>query len=128
MKRRAVQIASEIEKAVSEVLARGLSDPRAQGLITVTGVEVLEDLSVARVTVSILPEEQEALTMHGLKSAAGFIRREAMKRIHVREMPILEFRVDTGLKNQAKVFALLNKIAEEREAKGGGEQGGGSEA
>jgi ribosome-binding factor A len=113
-----LQIASELEKAVGEVLARGLSDPRAKGMITVTALDLTEDLSIAKVTVSVMPEEHEQITMHALASASGFVRREVMKRVHLREMPVLMFRLDTGLKNQAKVFELLNKIAQERVERG----------
>lgn len=115
MKRRTLQVASTLEKAVAEVLARGLSDPRARGLITVIGVEVTDDFSLAKISVTIMPEEHEQITMHALTAAAGYIRREAMKHIHLREMPHLTFYLDTGLKNQARVFELLNKAAEERE-------------
>lgn len=115
MKRRTLQVASTLEKAVADVLARGLSDPRARGLITVTGIEVTDDFSFAKISVTIMPEEHEQITMHALTAAAGYIRREAMKHIHLREMPHLTFFLDTGLKNQARVFELLNKAAEERE-------------
>lgn len=118
MKRRTLQVASTIEKAVADVLARGLSDPRVKGLITVTGIEITDDFSQAKISVTIMPEEHEQITMHALAAAAGFIRREAMKHVHLREMPHLRFEVDTGLKNQARVFELLNKAAEEREARG----------
>lgn len=117
MKRRTLQVASTIEKAVAEVLARGLADPRIRGMITVTGIDVTDDFSLARISVTIMPEEHEAITMHALKAAAGFIRREAMKHVQLREMPHLSFEVDTGLKNQAKVFELLNRAAEERQAR-----------
>ncbi|MCL4220400.1 MAG: 30S ribosome-binding factor RbfA [Phycisphaerales bacterium] len=117
MRRRTLQVASTVEKAVAEVLARGLSDPRAKGLITVTGIEVTDDFSLAKISVTIMPEEHEQITMHALTAAAGFIRREAMKHVHLRDMPHLSFHLDTGLKNQARVFELLNKVAEEREAR-----------
>lgn len=118
MKRRTLQVASTVEKAVADVLARGLSDPRIRGLITVTGIEVTDDFSQAKISVTVMPEEHEQITMHALTAAAGFIRREAMKHVHLREMPHLRFEVDTGLKNQARVLELLNKAAQEREARG----------
>jgi len=114
MNRRSEQVASNIERAVTSVLARGLNDPRIKGMITVTGVKVTEDLSQARVRVTIMPEEHEALTMHGLRAATGHIRREAMKQIQLREMPTLEFFLDEGMKNQIKVMELLNKAANEK--------------
>jgi ribosome-binding factor A len=114
MKRRTQQVASNIERAVTQVLARGLNDPRVKGLITVTGVEVTDDISRARVSVTIMPEEHEALTMHGLRAATGHIRRETMKQVHLREMPTLEFVLDEGMKNQHKVMELLNRAASEK--------------
>lgn len=114
MKRRTEQVASNITRAVTAVLARGLNDPRVKGLITVTGVELTDDLSRARIRVSVMPEEHEALTMHGLRAATGHIRRETMKQVHLREMPTLEFFIDEGIKNQFKVQELLNKAAAEK--------------
>ena len=114
MNRRTKQVASNIERAVTSVLARGLSDPRIRGMITVTEVDLTDDLMRARIRVSIMPEKHEALTMHGLRAATGYIRRETMKKIHLRFMPTIEFLVDEGLKNQFKVIELLNKAAAER--------------
>lgn len=114
MNRRSEQVASNIERAVTNVLAKGLNDPRVKGMITVTGVKVTDDLAQARIRVTIMPEEAEALTMHGLKAATGYIRREAMKQIQLRDMPTIEFFLDEGMKNQIKVMELLNKAANEK--------------
>lgn len=114
MNRRSEQVASNIERAVTSVLARGLNDPRIKGMITVTSVSVTDDLAQARIRVTIMPEEHEALTMHGLKAATGHIRRETMKQIQLREMPTLEFFLDEGMKNQIRVMELLNKAASEK--------------
>jgi ribosome-binding factor A len=114
MKRRTKQVASNIEKAVTAVLARGLSDPRVRGIITVTEVDMTDDLLRARIRVTVMPEKHEALTMHGLRAATGHIRREAMKKIHLRHMPSFEFLVDEGLKNERKIIELLNKAASEQ--------------
>jgi ribosome-binding factor A len=114
MNRRAKQVASNIGQAVTSVLARGLSDPRIRGMITVTEVEMTDDLLQARIRVSVMPEEFEALTMHGLRAATGHIRREAMKKIHLRSMPTFEFFVDEGLKNQRKILELLDKAKHEK--------------
>lgn len=114
MSRRAKQVAANIGQAVTSVLARGLSDPRIRGMITVTEVEMTDDLLQARIRVSVMPEEYEALTMHGLRAATGHIRREAMKKIHLRLMPTFEFFVDEGLKNQRKILELLDLARNEK--------------
>src|SRR5204863_7128593 len=69
--RRSDQFGAELTRAVQEVLARGLQDPRVSGLITVTGVNVTENLSDATVSVSVLPEDRQELTLHGLRGAAA---------------------------------------------------------
>ena len=110
--RRDGQLAAEIGKAVQSILARGLSDPRIRGLITVTGVDILDQRRRARVKVTVLPQEHEALTMHGLRAATGHIRKEAMARVRSRMFPQLEIVVDEQLKNQNEVLALIAKANE----------------
>ncbi|MEZ6318936.1 MAG: 30S ribosome-binding factor RbfA [Phycisphaerales bacterium] len=117
MKRRTEQVASTLQRLLQERLARGLADPRVRGLITVTRVELSDDLSRARVKVTVLPESQESLTMHGLRSAGPKIRRDVGERLHLKVLPELVFEVDEGIKEQAKVMALLEKDRAEREAR-----------
>lgn len=117
MSRRTQQIASTMMRALQQRLARGLADPRMRGLVTVTGVDVTEDLERATVRVTVMPEEHEALTLHALASAAGKLRRELADDVRIRQMPVLRFVVDEGLKEQAKVLALLAKDRAEREAR-----------
>ena len=117
MSRRTQQIASTMMRALQQRLARGLADPRMRGLVTITGVDVAEDLEQATVRVTVMPEEHEALTLHALSSAAGKLRRELADEVRIRQMPVLRFVVDEGLKEQAKVLALLAKDRAEREAR-----------
>lgn len=109
MSHRPLQVAATLQRAVQTVLTRGLSDPRVRGLITVTRVEVADDLRDATVYISVRPEEQEALTMHGLKSAAVHIRRHAGELIEMRSLPRLHFKTDRAVKAQASVIAAINK-------------------
>ena len=89
MSRRTEQLASTIQLQLQMMLARGLSDPRVRGLITITGVRVTEDLTTAFVSVSVLPAEQQTLTMHGLRAAAAFLRRELGDKIAIPTRPTL---------------------------------------
>ena len=81
MSHRREQIGSTLEREIQAVLARGLNDPRIRGLVTVTGVEVTSDLKHARVLISVLPEEHEALTLHGLRAASGRLGRRRSQRL-----------------------------------------------
>jgi ribosome-binding factor A len=107
MTQRTEQIASVIRAAVQAVLSRGLNDPRVRGLISVTKVEVLPDLSEARVHVSVLPAEQAELTMHGLRGAAGYVQREIAPEVTAKRMPRLVFRLDESLKKQSEINAAI---------------------
>src|SRR5262245_20459949 len=100
MSQRTEQLGSVIQGSVQRLITRGLNDPRIGGLISVTKVEVTDDLAEARVFVSILPAERSELTMHGLHSAAGYVQREVAKDVAARRMPRLSFRLDTSLKRQ----------------------------
>jgi ribosome-binding factor A len=117
MSRRTQQMASEIHKAIQEVIDRGLHDPRISGLITVTGVRVTDDLKSAFVEVSILPGEKQTLTMHGLRAAARHIRRQVGDLIAIKQMPEVVFRLDESLKKQAGVLDAISRAVAEREAR-----------
>lgn len=115
MRRRSLQIASNIQRELQNRLARGLADPRIKGMITVTKVELTDDLKHAKAYISVMPDEHANLTMHGLTSATRKLRKEVMDRIHIKEMPTLKFVYDQGHKAQMEVMALLEKDRQERE-------------
>lgn len=92
---------------MQSVLSRGLNDPRIRGLISVTKVEVLPDFSEARVFISVLPQEHEELSLHGLRSATGFIQKQIAPSITSKRMPRLMFRVDESLKKMANLDSTL---------------------
>ncbi len=114
MRRRSLQIASNIQRELQNRLARGLADPRIKGMITVTKVELTDDLKNAKAFISVMPEEHAKITMHGLTSATRKLRKEVMDRIHIKEMPTLKFVYDEGHKAQMEVMALLEKDRQER--------------
>lgn len=123
MRKRALQIASNIQRELQNRLARGLADPRIKGLITVTRVELSDDLKHAKAFISVMPDKHAKITMHGLTSATSRIRRDVMDRIHIKEMPTIRFVYDEGLKAQMEVMALLEKDRQQR-ADGDGQDGG----
>ncbi|MCA9302913.1 MAG: 30S ribosome-binding factor RbfA [Phycisphaerales bacterium] len=114
-KRRPLQVGATIQRELQSRLARGLADPRIKGLITVTKVEMTEDLSIARVFVSVMPTEHENITLHGLKAATKKLRRDVADRIRIKDMPQFQFVIDRGLHEQQKIMELLNRDRIERE-------------
>ncbi len=107
-----------LRSEISTVMQRRLKDPRI-GMVTITEVEADADLKNARVFVSVLGSaEQESATLEGLTSAAGFIRSELMKVLHLRPMPSLEFQMDETVARGARTLELLEQIADERDHDG----------
>jgi ribosome-binding factor A len=106
---RTERVASTIQEAVQQVFAKGLADPRLEGLITVTKVTVSDDLKAATVWVSVLPPERQKLVVHGLKHAAAHIRHQVGNLIALNQMPTVSFRLDESLKREAEVYRALDK-------------------
>lgn len=104
---RPAQVATEIRRALQTELSRGLNDPRVQGLVSVTEVELSPDLSNARVRVSVMPEDRSALTLSGLRAGAGFLRRRVMDETRLSRVPRLEFELDDRIKRQAALDAVI---------------------
>jgi ribosome-binding factor A len=104
---RADQIAAALRRGVQDVITRGLSDPRIRGLVSVTRVALTSDLADAVVYVSVLPDDAAELTLHGLRHAAPFFRTELARRVPMRRIPRIEFRIDRSLKKEAEVLAAL---------------------
>ena len=82
-------------------------------MITVTKVEVAQDRKTASVLVSVMPEKSEKLAMHGLRDAAKHIRRNAAEKTTIHRMPLLNFKLDKGIKKQAAVLKALAEVANE---------------
>lgn len=78
-------------------------------------MELSDDLKHAKAYISVMPEEQAKLTMHGLISATSKLRKDVMHRIHIKEMPTLKLVYDEGRKAEMEVFALLEQDRREQE-------------
>lgn len=105
-----------MKKALAQVIARQLSDPRIEGMISITRVDCSPDLREAMVYVSILPEEVESKTLHGLRHANKHIHSKVKKLVALKIVPHLDFRLDSSLKRQAEVFDALRRSQEDQAA------------
>jgi ribosome-binding factor A len=111
--RRPEQVAETVRQVVADALAREVRDPRV-GLVTVTDVRVTNDLSHARVLVTVHGDEPaKASALEGLASAAGFLRTRVAKALTTRSVPELHFELDRGLDHAARINALLDELKRE---------------
>jgi len=88
---RTSRIAAQMQRSLAELLRRGVKDPRV-GNVTVTAVDVANDLSYARI--HVLPfagEHPAAQVLTGLRSAAGYLRGELARELKLRHAPRSSF-------------------------------------
>ena len=112
------RINEEIQRELSD-LFRQLKDPRVSqvGMVSITRVDTTNDLRYAKVYVSALNKDQEKDVLKGLKSAAGFLRRELGRALSLRCTPELQFIGDDSIRHGAHILELLRK-EEEKDARG----------
>jgi ribosome-binding factor A len=101
------RINDAIQKELSALL-RTVKDPRvSEGMLTITHVDTTSDLRYARVYISALNCPDEKGLLKGLKSAAGYLRRELGSRIDLRYTPELQFIADDSIEYGAHILELL---------------------
>ena len=111
MRIRPERVAHLMRREVADILRNRMRDPRLSEWVSVTDVEVTQDLSSAKVFISILPTgEERERTLQALNGAAGFVRHELAPRLGLREVPEIHFRLDTSIERGARVEDLLKRL------------------
>ena len=107
---RILLINEEIQKELSSLL-RTVKDPRVQDvMISITRVETTPDLRYTKVYVSFLQEDKAAEAMKGLKSAAGYLRRQLGTNLRLRYAPEIVCSLDDSITYGAKMLGLINSL------------------
>lgn len=108
------RVSEQIKKELGLIIQREMKDPRV-GFITVTGVEVTNDLSQAKVYISVMgSEEQKQNSLKALEKAQGFLRSEIGARIQMRHVPELLFKLDQSIEYGNKIEQLISQLHQER--------------
>ena len=116
--RRSVRVAEAVREEVASFLTEGAKDPRIVGFVTVTGVDVTNDLRHVRVFVSIMGSEAERdTTLEGLESLASHLRSRVARTLALRSAPEIEFRLDLTVERAARIESLLSDLRREEETK-----------
>ena len=104
------RINEEIQKELSSLL-RTVKDPRVQDtMISITRVETTPDLRYTKVYVSFLQEDKVTDAMAGLKSAAGYLRRQLGTNLRLRYAPQIVWALDDSITYGAKMLNLINSL------------------
>lgn len=110
MTRRTNRVAELLRDELNELILHRLKDPRVK-LASVSSVEVTGDLSRARVSVSVLGEEEDRTSaLEGLRNAAGFLRTQLARRLRLRTTPELVIELDRGAEHSQRISDLLEEL------------------
>lgn len=101
------RMSEDIHRELTDIL-RSVKDPRVSRLLSVVRVELSQDGSHCKVYVSSLNGWDDTVeSVKGLKSAAGFVRRELFARLKMRKSPELHFIADDSIERGAEVTKKL---------------------
>ncbi|NLM26048.1 MAG: 30S ribosome-binding factor RbfA [Firmicutes bacterium] len=119
MSNRVTRLQEAIKREASYIIQQKVKDPRL-GFVSITDVELSNDLSYCKIFVSVLGDEnQREQTMIGLNKATGFIRSEIGKSVKLRHVPEIVFQYDNSIEHGSRIEAILREIT----GAGGGEDG-----
>lgn len=113
------RVGEEIKKIISEMLLKDIKDPRLDRMISITGVDVSEDLGYAHIYVTVMTgtnvseeekKEIEQEVLDGFDSASGHIRKELSRKLRVRHAPELSFRVDRSMEYGSHIDEMLRGL------------------
>ena len=113
------RINEEIQRELAAQIRR-LKDPRVSqtGMVSITRMDTTGDLRCARIYISVLDKSQEKDVLKGLKSAAGFLRRELGASLRLRYTPELQFIADDSIEYGAHILELIHDVERRDSARG----------
>lgn len=121
---RGLRVADQIQKDLSELIVFELKDPRI-GMITLAEVQLTPDYAHAKIFFTMLKDDEESVknTLAGLHAAAGFLRNQLGKRLHIHTLPQLHFVHDTSAARGMAMSALIDQANSTRSLDDGKEDG-----
>ena len=105
------RINTNLKREISKILATEVKDKDIQ-FVTVTAVETTNDLSVAKVYVTVLNDEKKDKIMQALLRAKGFIRSQLFERVELRKIPDLRFVYDESIAQGMKIEKMIEDLEE----------------
>lgn len=107
---RAQRVGESIHHEVSQLLIRGLKDPRI-GFVTITGVDVTSDLRHARIFYTVIGDSaSREASAAGLKSSVSFIRQQLGRVLRLRFVPEILFEYDASVEYAHRIEDLLREV------------------
>lgn len=104
------RVEEEIKKVVSKLIDNGIKDPRVNGLISVTKVDVSKDMKYCKIYVSMLGTKDTKEAMAGLDSAKGIVRKEIGDKIRTFNTPEVKFVYDDSMEYGQHIDKIISSL------------------
>ncbi len=105
------KLEKQIERELSRIFLNEVKEDI--GFLTITGVELTNDLSFAKVFYTVLGnEEKKEAVAKRLEKTKGFVRTTLASRVQMRKVPELIFSYDTSIEYGNKIEKLIEQIKE----------------
>lgn len=108
------RLESTFQEELSMILMTELKDEDIR-FVTITGCDITNDLSFAKVYFTVLDEEKKKEILEKLNNAASFIRGKLSERVEIRHTPELKFVYDESIAYGEKIESIIEKIHEKED-------------
>jgi len=108
------RISSQILREVSNIIHTNVRSKLLKN-VTLTGIELSNDLSVAKLYYTFLGDYEEQDVIEELKKASSFLRNQLADRIEIRHTPELRFQFDKSIEYGSNIERILNNIKNNEE-------------
>ncbi len=97
------------QEEISMILMSEIKDEDIK-FVTITGVDITNDLSFAKVYFTVLDESKKMQTLKALEKASSFIRTKLAQRVEIRHTPELKFIFDTSIEYGNHIEEIIENI------------------
>ncbi len=104
------RVGEQIQRDLAQLIPREVRDPKL-GMVTVAGVDVTRDYSLAKVFITVLGAEPN-VSVHILNDVAGYLRHMLGKRLMLRSVPALRFIYDDTTQRGNHLSHLIDEAVD----------------
>ena len=114
---RSERLATEFQRALSEILRNDVNDPRVGELCSILRVELSSDLSYCKAFLTVYgSEEEQKEAFLAVQRATPFIKRQLGNRVRMRKLPELKFILDDSIAYSVRIGQLINQLNDEKKS------------
>ncbi len=113
-KKRTYRVSSLLLNEISSIVLTKIKDPRL-GFVTITHVEVSNDLKIAKIFTSVLGNNREKqVSLEVLNHAVPFIKNQLNRKLELKFIPILKFILDDSLEKVDRIYQVLKSFGDNK--------------